>query len=137
MKEISYKEYLEENLKSGAITYAEYIGSHGVSSYTDDFKIKEHIEKDILRRIEEAIKKGYKSDSPEDTLIKAKNEATAINRQRKIDSLFESVEYIPFLIQDTETYINRCNYINYSDYICENIDKTISYSEYLAENINK
>ena len=125
-KDINYSEYLMDN-KVKSITYEEYIEEH--VSAGDQIAIKEYIEESILKRIEEAIKKGYKPDSPEATLIKAKNEATAINRQRKIDSLFENVEYIPFLIQDTETYIKRCDYINYSDYICENIDKTINYND--------
>ena len=142
MDTINYTDYLAETLNK-SISYSEYLSEHNPLSGED-------LEQDILKEIALAMKKGYKPDSYEAHLIKAKNAATAINRQKQIDCIFNDVEFIPMLIQNTNEYKNRYSYlyddyikenleksIMYSEYICENIDKTIEYTEYLAKNLNK
>ena len=137
MENIDYSEYFTEKMKEESITYEEYIKVNTTPEETAALnkKIKDYIEDDILQKISQAVKKGYKVGSYEAQLIIAKNEATSINRQRQFDCLFNDSEFIPMLIQDTTSYEACKNW--YSEYICQNLDKSINYSEYLVENLDR
>jgi len=41
------------------------------------------------------------------------------------------------IIDDLKSYQKNIDYIDYSEYLAENLDKTIKYSEYLAKNMDK
>jgi hypothetical protein len=60
---------------------------------------------------------GYQGIYPEKLLLKAKKVATSINRERKLDSLLDDVDYIPFKLEESkefQDYINALGPQGYS-----------------------
>ena len=57
-------------------------------------------------------------------------------RNLKIDSLNFNDEYRRIIKNIFDNSIQQPNYINYAEYIAENLDKSINYSEYISENLS-
>lgn len=62
-------------------------------------------------------------------------EVTAVNRERKLDSILEDKEYIPYTAEETQIYKDWIRMYEYSEYINKQLEDTINYSEYIAEQL--
>jgi hypothetical protein len=118
----SYSDYIKESLEM-SIKYHEY-NDFSNDDYCDNCYPLEVIE----NQIQEVIKKGTKLDSKEQLLIDIHNKRIAINRERHMDSLLNDIQFVEFDLRELEDFKRWRNYINYGDYICENLDKTINYT---------
>ena len=110
----SYSDYIKEGLEN-SIKYSEY---------TDDFCDNCYPLEVIENKIQEVLKKGNKLDAKEQLLIDIHNKRIAINRKKHMDYLLDDIQFVECDIRELEDFKRWRNYINYSDYICENLNKT-------------
>jgi hypothetical protein len=124
---INYKDYIAEEIDINT-SYSDYFSDE----YSDNCYPLEIIE----NKIQEVLKKGAKLDYREQLLIDIHNKRIAINRKRHMDFLLDDIQFVECDIRELEDFNRWRNYINYAEYVCENLDKSISYTEYLSEQIN-
>lgn len=53
-----------------------------------------------------------------------------------MDFLLDDIQFVECDIRELEDFKRWRNNINYAEYVCENLEKSISYAEYLSEQIN-
>jgi hypothetical protein len=127
----SYSDYLKEGLEN-AIKYANYSDYFSDEDYCDNCYPLEVIE----NKIQEILKKVTELDYREQLLIDIHNKRISINRQRHMDFLLDDIQFVECDIRELEDFKRWRNNINYAEYVCENLEKSISYAEYLSEQIN-
>ena len=68
-------------------------------------------------------------------LERIEKEVTAVNRERKIESILEDKEFIEYKQEETQTYKDWLRAHEYAEYINKQIEESINYSEYIVNHL--
>lgn len=74
-------------------------------------------------------------DKDMELVERIEKEVTAVNRERKLDSILEDKEYTPYTAEETQTYKDWLRMYEYTEYINKQLEDSINYSEYLANQL--
>lgn len=74
-------------------------------------------------------------DKDMELVDKIEKEVTAVNRERKINSILEDKEYVPYTAEETQTYKDWLKMYEYTEYINKQLEESINYSEYISNQL--